>query len=108
MRYLTILALAFTTTAAAELPAEEALCSHWECVCFCSAGSDPLRNPETGDFFFYPGGSKGECAGHNGSRCIGHIGHGRLFGCEWTLVPDSDGDAKECAAATMPMFSSQE
>lgn len=71
---------------------ETAICSHWECTCKCVWNDQELENPETGTFIWYPGGSKSECSGHNGSTCLGGGGElrGKLSDCEWTLVPDTD------------------
>lgn len=83
-------------------------CSQWECVCTCiiSSGSrdEGLKNPETGTPFFYPGGTKQQCGGHNGSACMGEsfndesglIFRGKLSNCEWTLTP-SDSEDGLCA-----------
>ena len=84
-------------TANALYAAEELACSHWECVCGCEVAefSDPLINPETNTPFFYPGGSKDECSGHEGNSCIGTTTgggtyRGELTNCDWILVPDDD------------------
>ena len=106
---LLLICTASSNATAERLAGEAALCSHWDCVCYCEGvASEPphLENPDNGWYFFYVGGTEAECPNMNGKRCLGNTGAGilvtgKLKDCEWTLVPDGECSVSDLTAGAL-------